>query len=112
MVGEDDLAAGPSGVVPAARGSVMRDVALVSGANDVVTPAARTDPTSPIHGMPILNVDEAKSVVVMKRSMNPGFAGIDNALFYLPRTSMLFGDAKASLQKLVAEVKLASGAGH
>jgi NAD(P) transhydrogenase subunit beta len=87
------------------------DVALVIGANDVVNPAARTDPSSPIHGMPILNVDEARAVIVMKRSMNPGFAGIDNALFYLPRTSMLFGDAKDSLQKLLAEVKQASGGG-
>ncbi|HZY02588.1 MAG TPA: NAD(P)(+) transhydrogenase (Re/Si-specific) subunit beta [Anaeromyxobacteraceae bacterium] len=84
------------------------DVALVIGANDVVNPAARNDPSSPIHGMPILNVDEARSVIVMKRSMNPGFAGIDNALFYLPRTSMLFGDAKGSLEKLLAEVKQAS----
>jgi len=88
------------------------DVALVIGANDVVNPAARSDPSSPIHGMPILNVDEARSVIVMKRSMSPGFAGIDNALFYLPRTSMLFGDAKASLQKLLAEVKQASGGGR
>ena len=88
------------------------DVALVIGANDVVNPAARTDPSSPIHGMPILNADEARSVIVMKRSMSPGFAGIDNDLFYLPRTSMLFGDAKASLQKLLAEVKQASGGGH
>jgi NAD(P) transhydrogenase subunit beta len=88
------------------------DVALVIGANDVVNPAARSDPSSPIHGMPILNADEARSVIVMKRSMSPGFAGIDNDLFYLPRTSMLFGDAKASLQKLLAEVKQASGGGH
>jgi NAD(P) transhydrogenase subunit beta len=88
------------------------DVALVIGANDVVNPAARTDPSSPIHGMPILNADEARSVIVMKRSMNPGFAGIDNDLFYLPQTSMLFGDAKVSLQKLLAEVKQASGGGH
>ncbi len=84
------------------------DVALVIGANDVVNPAARSDPSSPIYGMPILNVDEAKSVIVMKRSMAPGFAGIENELFYLPRTSMLFGDAKASLQKLLAEVKAAA----
>jgi NAD(P) transhydrogenase subunit beta len=84
------------------------DVALVIGANDVVNPAARNDPSSPIHGMPILNADEARSAIVMKRSMNPGFAGIDNALFYLPRTSMLFGDAKGSLEKLLAEVKQAS----
>ncbi len=81
------------------------DVALVIGANDVVNPAARKDPSSPIYGMPILNVDQARSVIVMKRSMNPGFAGIENELFYDPKTSMLFGDAKGSLQKLVAEVK-------
>ncbi len=88
------------------------DVALVVGANDVVNPAARSDPGSPIYGMPILNADEARSVIVMKRSMSPGFAGIDNALFYLPQTSLLFGDAKASLQKLLAEVKQVSGGGH
>ncbi len=81
------------------------DVALIIGANDVVNPAARTDKASPIYGMPILNADKAKSVIVMKRSMNPGFAGIENALFYEDRTAMLFGDAKASLTKLVAEVK-------
>ena len=81
------------------------DVALVIGANDVVNPAARRDPGSPIYGMPILNVDQAKQVIVMKRSMNPGFAGIENELFYEDRTSMLFGDAKASLTKLVSEVK-------
>ncbi len=81
------------------------DVALVIGANDVVNPAARSDKSSPIYGMPILNVDQAKSVIVLKRSMNPGFAGIENELFYGPRTSMLFGDAKASLAKLVTEVK-------
>ena len=81
------------------------DVALVSGANDVVNPAARSDPTSPIYGMPILNVDEAQSIIVMKRSMNPGFAGIQNELFFHPRNSMLFGDAKASLTGLVNEVK-------
>jgi len=81
------------------------DVALVIGANDVVNPAARNDPSSPIHGMPILNVDQAKRVIVLKRSMNPGFAGIENALFYQPNTAMLFGDAKASLSQLVAEIK-------
>ncbi len=81
------------------------DVALVVGANDVVNPAARTDPSSPIYGMPILNVDKARSVIVLKRSMNAGFAGIDNALFYEPKTAMLFGDAKASLSRLVAEIK-------
>jgi NAD(P) transhydrogenase subunit beta len=83
------------------------DVALVIGANDVVNPAARTDKGSPIYGMPILNVDEAKQVIVMKRSMNPGFAGIENELFYRENTGMLFGDAKESLAKLVHEIKQA-----
>jgi NAD(P) transhydrogenase subunit beta len=81
------------------------DVALVIGANDVVNPAARSDPGSPIYGMPILDVDRAKAVIVLKRSMSSGFAGIENALFYEPRTSMLFGDAKQSLTQLVGEVK-------
>jgi NAD(P) transhydrogenase subunit beta len=81
------------------------DVALVVGANDVVNPAARNDPGSPIYGMPILNVDKARAVIVLKRSMNAGFAGIENALFYEPRTAMLFGDAKASLTRLVTEIK-------
>jgi proton-translocating NAD(P)+ transhydrogenase subunit beta len=81
------------------------DVALVVGANDVVNPAARTDKGSPIYGMPILNVDQAKSVIVLKRSMNPGFAGIENDLFYGPKTSMLFGDARDSLTKLAVEMK-------
>jgi len=80
-------------------------VALVIGANDVVNPAAKNDKSSPIYGMPILNVDQAKAVIVMKRSMNPGFAGIENELFYDPKTSMLLGDAKASLSKLVTEMK-------
>ncbi len=83
------------------------DVALVIGANDVVNPAARNDPSSPIYGMPILNADQAQSVIVLKRSMNPGFAGIENALFYDPKCALLFGDAKSSLSKLVAEVKTA-----
>ena len=81
------------------------DVALVIGANDVVNPAARNDKSSPIYGMPILNADKAQSVIVLKRSMNPGFAGIENELFYNDKTSLLFGDAKASLSKLVAEMK-------
>ena len=81
------------------------DVALVIGANDVVNPAARSDPASPIYGMPILDVDKANSVVVMKRSMAPGFAGIDNDLFLEPRTTMLFGNAKDSIVKLIAAVK-------
>jgi NAD(P) transhydrogenase subunit beta len=81
------------------------DVTLVIGANDVTNPAARTDPSSPIHGMPILNVDESRSVIVLKRSMNSGFAGIDNPLFYGERTSMLFGDAKKSVISLTEELK-------
>jgi len=81
------------------------DVALVVGANDVVNPAARHDKGSPIFGMPIIDADKAKTVFVIKRSMNPGFAGIENELFYDARTSMLFGDAKTSLTKLVTEVK-------
>src|SRR5437870_1806769 len=81
------------------------DVALVIGANDVVNPDARSNTSSPIYGMPILNVDQAQQVVVLKRSMNPGFAGIDNPLFLNPRTVMLFGDAKESVDKLIASVK-------
>ncbi len=81
------------------------DVALVIGANDVVNPAARNDKSSPIYGMPILNADHAKSVIVLKRGMAAGFAGIENELFYDKRTSMLFGDAKASLTGLVTEIK-------
>ena len=81
------------------------DVALVIGANDVTNPAARTDTSSPIYGMPILDVDKAAAVVVMKRSMAPGFAGIDNELYLDPRTTMLFGDAKDSIVKLIAAVK-------
>jgi NAD(P) transhydrogenase subunit beta len=81
------------------------DVALVIGANDVVNPAARTDPSSPIHGMPILNADHAKSIIVLKRGMGTGFAGIENELFFNPKTAMLFGDAKASLSQVVSELK-------
>ena len=83
------------------------DVALVVGANDVVNPAARNSPGSDIYGMPILNADQARNVVILKRSMRPGFAGIDNELFYDHRTILLFGDAKDSLTKLVAAVKVA-----
>jgi H+-translocating NAD(P) transhydrogenase subunit beta len=81
------------------------DVALVIGANDVVNPDARNNQGSPIYGMPILNVDESQTVVVLKRSMSPGFAGIDNPLFLNPKTVMLFGDAKESIMKLVQDVK-------
>src|SRR5438128_6650146 len=81
------------------------DVTLVIGANDVVNPDARTNAGSPIYGMPILNVDESKQVVVLKRSMSPGFAGVDNPLFLNPRTVMLFGDAKDSVEKLIGSVK-------
>lgn len=83
------------------------DVALVIGANDVVNPAAREDPTSAIYGMPIINVDHARTVFVLKRSLAPGFAGVENPLFFYPNTRMLFGDAKATLQALVAEFKAA-----
>jgi NAD(P) transhydrogenase subunit beta len=81
------------------------DVVLVIGANDVVNPAARTDKSSPIYGMPILDADKARTVIVMKRGMAAGFAGIENELFYDPKTSMLFGDAKASLTNLIGEMK-------
>ena len=81
------------------------DVALVIGANDVVNPDARSNPASPLYGMPILDVDKARHVIVMKRSLNPGFAGVDNPLFYLENTSMFFGSAKDSVAKLVAGIK-------
>jgi NAD(P) transhydrogenase subunit beta len=81
------------------------DVAVVIGANDVVNPAARDQAGSPIYGMPIINVDKAQTVIVLKRSMNTGFAGIDNELFYNENTRMLFGDARKSLGSLIAEVK-------
>lgn len=81
------------------------DVVLVLGANDVVNPAAKNDPASPIYGMPILDVELAKLCIVNKRSMKPGYAGIENDLFFQPKTSMLFGDAKKVLQDLIAEIK-------
>jgi NAD/NADP transhydrogenase beta subunit len=81
------------------------DVVLVLGANDVVNPAAKTDPASPIYGMPVLDVELAKNVIVNKRSMKPGYAGIENDLFFQPKTSMLFGDAKKVLQDLLGEIK-------
>jgi NAD(P) transhydrogenase subunit beta len=80
------------------------DVALVIGANDVVNPAARHDQSSPIYGMPILNVDHAQTIMVIKRSMRPGFAGIENELFYDPKTLMVFGDAKAVVSELIDEL--------
>jgi NAD(P) transhydrogenase subunit beta len=84
------------------------DVALVIGANDVTNPAARADKSSPIYGMPILNVDQAQNIIVIKRSMKPGFAGIDNELYLDPKTGMLFGDAKEAVGRVVAELKKAA----
>ncbi len=81
------------------------DVTMVIGANDVTNPAARTDPSSPIYGMPILNVDQSRSVIVLKRSMSSGYAGIENPLFFGPTTSMLFGDAKKSVGEVIEELK-------
>ena len=81
------------------------DVVLVVGANDVVNPAAKTDPASPIYGMPILEVNRAQHIIVNKRSMNAGYAGIDNLLFYDPKCAMFFGDAKKALTELISEIK-------
>jgi NAD(P) transhydrogenase subunit beta len=81
------------------------NVVLILGANDVVNPAAKEDPNSPIYGMPILEVEKADHVIVNKRSMKPGYAGIENELFFRPKSSMLFGDAKKVLQALVTELK-------
>ena len=80
------------------------DVALVIGANDVVNPDARTNPQSELFGMPILDVDQARSIIVLKRSMRPGYAGIENPLFFDPKTAMLFGDAKASIVSVTDEL--------
>jgi len=80
------------------------DISLIIGANDVTNPVARYDKTSPIYGMPILDVDKSRMVMVIKRSMNPGFAGIDNDLYYMDKTLMLFGDAKAFVSDLIKEL--------
>ncbi len=85
------------------------DVALVVGANDVTNPAAKTDPSSPIHGMPILDVSKAKQIYVIKRSMNPGYAGVDNLLYYQDNCSLIFGDAKEVCEGLAGALK---GGGH
>jgi NAD(P) transhydrogenase subunit beta len=81
------------------------DVVIVVGANDVVNPAAEEDPSSPIYGMPVIQVWGAKNTIVMKRSMAKGYAAIENNLFFMPKTRMLFGDAKATMQKLISEIK-------
>jgi len=88
------------------------DVVLIIGANDVTNPAARTNKSSPIYGMPILDVDKARTVMVIKRSMNPGFAGIDNDLYYMDKTLMLFGDAKGFTTQLVKELSSNNGGMH
>ena len=83
----------------------MVDVSIVIGANDVVNPAAREDKSSPLYGMPIIDVDKARTCIVLKRSLNPGFAGVGNPLFFHNNTRMLFGDAKASISAVVSEFK-------
>ncbi|HXO40748.1 MAG TPA: NAD(P)(+) transhydrogenase (Re/Si-specific) subunit beta, partial [Thermoanaerobaculia bacterium] len=86
------------------------DVALVIGANDVTNPAARHDKSSPIYGMPIIDTDKAHTVMVIKRSLSPGFAGIDNELYYMDKTMMLFGDAKAFVSAMIKELPAAAAA--
>jgi NAD(P) transhydrogenase subunit beta len=81
------------------------DIALVVGANDVTNPAAKTNKSSPLYGMPILEVERARSIIVLKRSLRPGFAGVDNDLYYNPKCMMLFGDAKDSLNRLLSALK-------
>jgi len=81
------------------------DIVLVVGANDVTNPAAKSNKSSPLYGMPILEVSRAKSIIVLKRSMRPGFAGVDNDLYYNENCMMLFGDAKDSITKLISEMK-------
>ena len=88
------------------------DVAIVIGANDVVNPAARTDKSSPIYGMPILDVVDARQVIVIKRGKGTGFAGIENALFYADNTRMLYADGKEAANRLIAELKAIEGGGH
>ena len=81
------------------------DIAVIIGANDVVNPAAKNTPGSPIYGMPVLNVDNAKNVLVLKRGLNPGFAGIENEIFFDSKTMMLFGDAKKSIMNLIEKIQ-------
>ena len=87
------------------EGMASTDVTIVVGANDVVNPAAEDDPSSSIYGMPIIQVNKSKNVIIMKRSMGKGYAGIENELFFADKTRMLFGDAKASLSALVSELR-------
>jgi NAD(P) transhydrogenase subunit beta len=107
LLAEADVPYDQLGEMDEINGEFRRtDVALVIGANDVTNPAARSDPSSPIYGMPILNVDQAKSVIVLKRSMSTGFAGVENELYFSPQTTMLFGDAKSSVAEITEELKV------